>query len=160
MRDVLYITGLFVAFTLLAMDFPSGLSKSFQAPSPPSFASFVELSPSAHAACLESARTSWQVRSGFRGSPVIGSLDSSFPLLTDYLPEKEKVEFRKIETLALPVGQVDVGEYSLLPASEGMDSPMLSTRPVGIGGGDAKDQFSRSEMLSVDAFGKIKEIMQ
>ncbi len=160
MRDVLYIIGLLTIFGLLAMDFPSGVVKQSQFPRSVPFASFVELSPSVHALCLESARTSWQVRSGARGSLIVGSLDSGIPLLADCFPEREKVEFKAIADQALPVGAVDVGEYSLMPVSEGMDSPILSTRPIGPSIDDAEKPFSRSEMLSVDHFRKIKEIMQ
>ena len=165
MRDVLYITGLLAAFMLLTMDFPSELAvRHLDSPSP-AFASFVELPTSVHAAYLESARTSWQVRSGSRGNPVIGSLDSGIPLLADCIPAREKVEFKEIETAALPAGQVDVGEYALMPVSEGVDNPVFSTRPAAVDGGDAvaEDEskpFSRQEMLSVEAFRKIKEIMQ
>ena len=165
MRDVLYIVGLSAAFALLAMDFPSRLAEKCPERTQVSFASFVELSPSMHAAYLESARTSWQVRSDSRGGPAIGSLDSGIPLLMDSFPAREAVEFKEMETAALPAGQVDVGEYSLMPTSEGVDYPGFSSRPVAedakdADSGDESRPFPRAEMLSVDAFRKIKEIMQ
>ena len=165
MRDVLYITGLLAAFMLLTMDFPSELAvRRLDSPSP-AFASFVELPTSVHAAYLESARTSWQVRSDSRGGPAIGSLDSGIPLLMDSFPAREDVEFKEMETAALPAGQVDVGEYSLMPTSEGVDYPGFSSRPIAedakdADSGDESRPFPRAEMLSVDAFRKIKEIMQ
>ena len=131
MRDILYILCLFAFFLLLAADFPMALAKVHEVPRQrAAFATFVELSPSVHAACLESARTTWQVRSGSRGRPVIGSLDSGIPLLTSFLPQQEKVVFGDIEISSVPIGSVDVGVYSLLPATESMDNPILSTRPV------------------------------
>ena len=105
------------------------------------------------------------MRRGFRGSPAIGSLDSEIPLLAECLPALKKVEFMEIETLAFPLERVDVGEYSLLPVSKGVDNPVFSTKPVvsdakNTDGGNKFEPFSMSEMLSVDAFRKIKEIMQ
>lgn len=165
MRDILYIIGLLAAFMLLAFDFPSKISEKCPERIQVPFASFVELSPSMHAAYLESARTSWQVRSGSKGGPAIGSLDSGIPLLADCLPAQADVEFMEIETAVLPVGQVDVGEYSLMPLSEGFDDPRFSSRPAAVAANDADSRdeskpFSRSDMLSVDSFRKIKEIMQ
>ena len=163
MRDLLYIVGLLAAVCILAADFPvSAANVSGEESVRVPFASYVELSPSVHAAYLESARTSWQVRSGSRGRPVIGSLDSGVPLLMESLPVREKVEFGRIEGSASPVGIVDVGVYSLLPGSEGVDSPRFSAKPqcdmVEDGGNDKA--FPKDEMLSVDQFRKLKEIMQ
>ena len=165
MRDILYITGLFAAFLALAMDFPQKLAEERRDRPVPSFASFVELSPSVHAACLELARTSWQVRSGSRGRPVIGSLDSGIPLLTEFLPPREKVMFADVEITPMPAGPVDVGVYSLLPASESADNAVYSTRPAKTApekdqGKDTSVPFSKKDMLSVDQFRKLKEIMQ
>ena len=164
MRDVLYIIGLLAAFALLAADFPSAaVEMRHDAPSPV-FASFVELSPSVHAAYFESAKTSWQVRSGSRGSPVTGSLDSGIPLLADSIPAAGKVVFREIEDSAFPVGQVDAAVFSLVPDSEGVDYPAFSTKPTASGAADGlKDisgPFPKSEMLSVESYRKIKEIIQ
>ena len=61
MRDLLYIVGLMAAICIFAADFPVAVAtvcKEGTARVP--FASYVELSPSVHAAYLESARTSWQ----------------------------------------------------------------------------------------------------
>jgi hypothetical protein len=160
MRDLAYITGLFAAFVLLAMDFPSQIADSRRSVPSPAFASFVELSSSAHSACLEAARTSWQVRSGSMGNPVIGSLDSGFPLLAEHLPACEKVKFKDVAISSFPVGRVDAGEYSLMPMTEGQDIPMPSPMPSPIGGDEVEKPFPRSEMLSTDVLKKIKEIMK
>ena len=166
MRDMLYISCLFAFFLLLAADFPMESAKTCPTPvRHPAFASFVELSPSVHAACLESARTIWQVRSGSRGRPVIGSLDSGIPLLTEFLPPREKVMFADVEITPMPTGPVDVGVYSLLPASESADNAVYSTRPAKTApekdqGKDTSVPFSKKDMLSVDQFRKLKEIMQ
>ena len=160
MRDILYITGLFAAFLALAMDFPQKLAEERRDRPVPSFASFVELSPSVHAACLELARTSWQVRSGSMANPVIGSLDSGIPLLSDSLPPAAKVEFREIAVPALPVGRADMEDYSLLPATSGADSPAFATRPSGPAEDGAGPAFPRQEMISVETSRKLKEIMQ
>ena len=166
MRDAFYIFGLFAFFLLLAADFPAQLAEDRPLPARKStFASFVELPPSVHAAYLESARTTWQVRSGSRGRPVIGSLDSGVPLLTDSLPPREKVVFGVIEIPDMPVGATDIGAYSLVPATGGADSPVFCARPAnscapGDSGGDASAPFRRSDMLSIDNYGKLKEIMQ
>ena len=166
MRDALYISGLFAFFLLLAADFPARLAEiSPAAERQRAFASFVELPPATHAACLESARTIWQVRSGSRGRPVIGSLDSGVPLLTDCLPPRESAVFGDIEIPSMPLGPADVGAYSLLPATEGADVPAFGARPPDSGarkGGSAgaTAPFPADEMLSVDRYGKLKEIMQ
>ena len=163
MRDVLYIVGLMAAICILAADFPVAVANVCEGePGRIPFASYVELSPSAHASYLESARTSWQVRNGSRGHPVIGSLDSGVPLLMESFPAREKVEFRRIDGLDSPVGPVDVGMYSLLPGSEGMDSPRFSSRPQRSVPEDAGKgmAFPKEEMLSVDQFRKLKEITQ
>ena len=163
MRDLLYIVGLMLAMCILAADFPATVATVHdegyvRVP----FASYVELSPSVHAAYLESARTSWQVRSGSRGRPVIGSLDSGVPLLMDTLPSREKVVFRRVDGLDSPVGPIDVDVYSLLPGTEGVNSPRFSAKPQhgAPEGGDKPMAFPDVEMLSVDQFRKLKEIMQ
>lgn len=163
MRDFLYIAGLLAAVCILATDFPvAAANVCNEGPVRIPFASYVELRPSVHAAYLESARTSWQVRSGSRGHPVIGSLDSGVPLLMESLPARENVEFRRMDGLDSPVGNVDVGVYSLLPGSEGVNSPGFSAKPQrGVPEGGDKDMvFPKDEMLSVDQFRKLKEIMQ
>ena len=163
MRDLLYIVGLMAAICIFAADFPVAVAtvcKEGSARVP--FASYVELSPSVHAAYLESARTSWQVRSGSRVRPVIGSLDSGVPLLMETLPAWVKVEFSRVEGMDSPVGPVDVDVYSLLPGTEGVNSQKFSAKPCyGVPEGvDKAMAFPKAEMLSVDQFRKIKEIMQ
>lgn len=164
MRETLYILGLMGAIFLLALDFPAGaVGIAPQARVRPPFASYVELSPSAHAACLEAAKTSWQVRSGSRGRPVIGSLDSGVPLLMDSLPSPEKVVFRECDVSDSPVGLAEIDVYSLMPGTEGVDSPSFKVRPQGDDGakaGERKAAFPRADMLSIKDFGKLKEIMQ
>ena len=93
---------------------------------------------------------------------MIGSLDSGVPLLMEALPAYEKVEFRRMDGMDSPVGNVDIDVYSLLPGSEGVDSPRFSAKPQrGIPEGGNKDMaFPKAEMLSVDQFRKLKEIMQ
>ena len=161
MRDVLYIFSLFAFFLLLATDFPGGLATPCPPPvRPAAFASFVELPPSVHAAYLESARTTWQVRNGLRLRPVIGSLDSGVPLLADGLPPRDGVVFADVEIPAMPVGAADIGSYSLMPASEGADIPAFSVRPAGHDAPIPTETFSRKDMLSIDNYGKIKEMIQ
>lgn len=161
MRDAIHIVCLFAFFLLLAADFPGGLAGPCPAPvRQPAFASFVELHPSVHAVYLESARTTWQVRNASRRRPVIGSLDSGVPLLSDCLPPRDKVVFADIEIPAMPAGPADIGAYSLVPASEGADIPAFSTRPAERGTDVATERFSRQDMLSVDNYGKTKEMMQ
>ena len=161
MRDALYIFCLFAFFLLLAADFPSGLATSCTVPErQPVFASFVELPPSVHAACLESARTTWQVRNGSRSRPIIGSLDSGVPLLLDSLPPREGVVFADIEIPVMSTVPIDIGAYSLMPESEGADNPAFSTRPTRQDAAVPTEMFSRKDMLSVDNYGKIKEMIQ
>lgn len=167
MRDILYIFGLFAFFLLLAADFPEGMAERCAASEPrAAFASFVELPPAMHAACLESARTTWQVRNGSRGRPVIGILDSGIPLLTDHLPPRENVVFKDIEIQSKPVGPTDISVYSLMPATEGVNSPAFETRSISDSavvkevGASAKAPFPDDEMLSTDRYRKLKEIMQ
>jgi hypothetical protein len=93
---------------------------------------------------------------------VIGSLDSGVPLLMESLPVREKVEFRRMDSLDSPVGNVDIDVYSLLPGSEGVDSPRFFAKPQR-GMPEDVDKtiaFPDVEMLSVDQFRKLKEIMQ
>lgn len=161
MRDALYIFCLFVLFLLLAADFPDGLATTCPPPvRHAAFASFVELPSSLHAAYLESARTTWQVRNGSWRGPVIGSLDSGVPFLAESLPPREEVVFAGIEIPVMPAGPIDVGTYSLMPTSEGVDNPTFSTRPSEQGELGVQEPFSRKDMLSIDNYGKIKEMIQ
>ena len=93
---------------------------------------------------------------------MIGSLDSGIPLLTDSLPARGKVEFRRMGVSVLPVGPANVEVYSLLPGSEGSDISVFSSRPQGVVPDDCAKgaAFPKDEMLSVDQFRKLKEIMQ
>lgn len=162
MREIFYITGLMAAISLLALDFPVGVSGLVhEVRANPPFASYVELSPSVHAACLETAKTSWQVRSGSRGRPVIGSLDSGVPLLTDALPPMTKVVFREIGDGDSPLGPIDTDVYSLMPGTEGSDIPSFAVRPQDVkDAGGNRAGFTKDDMLSVENFRKLKEIMQ
>ena len=78
------------------------------------------------------------------------------------LPVREKVEFRRMDGSDSPVGNVDIDVYSLLPGSAGVDSPRFSAKPQrGMPEGGGKDMaFPKAEMLSVEQFRKLKEIMQ
>ena len=163
MRDILYILGLMAIIFFLAADFPVAVADVCRKePSHVSFASYVELSPTVHAAYLEAARTSWQVRSGSRRRPVIGSLDSDVPLLSESLPEQEKVEFKKIDKLDSPIGSLDVNVCLLMPGSEGADISKFASKPqLSVPDNDSKKVFfTKDEMLSVEQFKKLKEIMQ
>ncbi|MBO5941503.1 MAG: hypothetical protein J6R18_09950 [Kiritimatiellae bacterium] len=164
MRDVLYIACLFLAAAVLSMDFPVEAAKIWtDSHSPSPFASYVELSPQVHAACIESARTSWQVRSGSKGRPSIGSLDSGVPLLSESLPPRETIVFRRKENLSSPVGPVRTEVYSLMPLTSGADIEKYSSAPPS---GKRPSEviselpFSAGEMLSTENSGKLKEIMQ
>ena len=166
MRDMLYISCLFACFLLLAAQFPSNMEgKRTAGGNQAAYASFVELPSSVHASCLEAAKTTWQVRSGSRGRTVIGSLDAGIPLLADSFPPMERPALADIEVSFMPAGPADVCVYSLLPSSEGVDSPAFSMRSTHSGGKNSADDgssppFTKADMLSVDGFKKLKEIMQ
>ena len=161
MRDLLYITGLIALVVLLAAEFPVSATPSISGGAmKPAFASFVELSPAVHAACLESARASWQMRRNSGGRHAIGSLDSGVPLLNDEYPQREKVAFGAVDVPNLPAGPLDVLVYSLLPATEGCDIPSLTVRPqngTSTGNGAV---FGREEMISIENFDKLKEMIK
>jgi hypothetical protein len=163
MRDALYITGLLAAVFVLAADFPVGVADvRADAGMRTAFASFVELSPSVHAACLETAKTSWQVRSGSRARPLIGSLDAAVPLLDATIPAGEKDVFADVPVTDSPLGAPPVEVYSLMPESAGADSSRFVARPVRTG--DAADEatlpFPKNDMLSLEPFSKLKEMIK
>jgi hypothetical protein len=163
MRDLLYITGLLAAVFVLAADFPAGVAGvRTDAGMRTAFASFAELSPSVHAACLEAAKTSWQVRSGSRARPVIGSLDAAVPLLDATVPPGEKVVFGDIPGTDSPVGAPSVEMYSLMPESAGADSSRFAVRPVRAAGAaeGSSAPFPKENMLSLERFSKLKEIIK
>lgn len=162
MRDFLYITGLMTAVFMLAADFPAAsVAPGVEPPAGPVFASFTELSPSLHAACLDAAKTSWQVRSGSRARPVIGSLDAGVPLLNAALPPPEKVVFAELAVDENPAGVPETDVYSLLPASAAADCAVFTPQPVRDAASlDTQTAFPKKEMLSTDDFIKLKEIMQ
>ncbi len=163
MRDALYMTGLLVAVFVLAADFPVGVASIRRKAAPHIvFASFAELSPSVHAACLEAAKTSWQVKSGSRARPLIGSLDAAVPLLNATVPSGEKAVFDDVSVTDSPLGTPQVEVYSLMPESAGTDSSRFAVRPVRAGDAadDASDAFSKDDMLSLESFSNLKEIIK
>jgi hypothetical protein len=163
MRDALYIVGLMVAAFVLAADFPAGIAGVRQEAAPrAAFASFAELTPSVHAACLEAAKTSWQVRSGSRARPLIGSLDAAVPLLDATIPPGEKVVFADMPITDSPLAAPPVDVYSLMPRSVGADCPRLTSRPMRTDSAadGAALPFPKDDMLSLESFTKLKEIIK
>lgn len=166
MRDIVHIVGLLLLFAFLGMQFPGGAVKTALMADGQGgpFASFVTLSPEAYASCLDSARTSWQVRREARNQLAIGRLDSGITLLDDSLAAPEFPIMNDAAPAPSRLPPPDVETYSMLPSTMGMDVPGLSTRatpPARPGekeGGQAA--FSREEMLSVDGMKSLKEIMQ
>ena len=163
MRDALHIGGLFLVFAFLATRFPSVAPLPQGDDARPAFASFVTLSSEAHAARLESARTSWQVRSQARGRPSIGRLDSGIPLLSDALPAPAQAEFPRLDPDASSLPPPDAETYALLPGTEGAAMPEFAPRARKAESGDAPARppaFGREEMLSTDNSTTLKEIMR
>ena len=163
MRDALYMAGLMAAVFVLVADFPAGIADFRQeAASRTAFASFAELAPCVHAACLEAAKTSWQVRSGSRARPLIGSLDAAVPLLDATIPAGEKVVFADVPITDSPLGVPPVEVYSLMPESAGAESSRFVASPVRTG--DAADEatlpFPKNDMLSLEPFSKLKEMIK
>ena len=161
MRDALHIGGLFLVFAFLATRFPPVAPLPHGDGDRPAFASFVTLTPAAHAALLGAARTSWQVRSQARSRPSIGRLDSGIPLLSEALPPPEPVDFPPLdpETSSLP--PPDSEAYALLPRTEGAAMPEFAPRRAESAGASARrPAFGREEMLSTDNSTILKEIMQ
>lgn len=161
MRDALYIVCLFAAVFLLALDYPSGIWNLDEPHSPgAAFASFVTLSPSVHAACIEAARTSWKVTSEARSRPVERSLDSGISLLDDFLPPPAKA-FVDVSGFSVASfgGSPAVDIYSLLPETAEKNMLKFSAKPSG-GEHSPAPAFSMGEMLSTSNSATLKEIMQ
>ena len=167
MRDVFHIGGLFLVFAFLVTRFPSDLplaSEPERGALLP-FASFVTFSPAAHAARLEAARTSWQVRSRARGRPAIGSLDSDIPLLMETLPPPETGGFATFPAEISDLPPPDVETYALLPPTSGADMPDFvlparRTETVDLAMPTSNKVFGRDEMLSTENSRTLKEIMK
>ena len=166
MRDFLQIGVLFFLFAFLVTRYPTTVPKASPVARPvSSFASFVTLSPSAHAARLEAARTSWQVRSKARGRPMIGRLDSSIPLLTDALPPPEADAFAPLPVTRAALPAPDADTYALMPPTLGAEMAdfAIGTRQAGSGLQSAvavQPPFDRKAMLATDDYRSIKEIMK
>lgn len=167
MRDALHIVGLLLLFSFLGMQFPNdAMSCAVQNGADRPFASFVQLSPEAHAACLDAARTSWQVRSAARSRLAVGRLDSGIPLLDDSIaaPAFSLREDAPPPPTRLP--PPDEGAFVLLPPTMGRSIPSLTThalatdRPSDSGNAARHEAFSRDEMLSVEGMNSLKEIMK
>ena len=167
MRDVFHIGGLFLVFAFLVTRFPSDLALPAEsAKAAPPFAAFVTLSPEAHAAWLEAARTSWQVRSRARGRPSIGRLDSDIPLLKEALPPPEMGGFAPLSSDVSDLPPPDVETYAFLPPTAGADMPDFAlparraasaTSAVTV---PPPAAFGRDEMLSIEKTKTLKEILK
>jgi len=167
MRDALHMIGLFAVFAFLALQFPeSAVSKGAREMARAPFATFVTLSPAAHAAYLDRARTSWQVRSEARSRPNIGRLDSDVPILSEALPPPVFYLATLPSAPSAPLPPPDPETYSLLPPTRGANVPAFAVR-VPRAEADrlpedatAKAAFGRAEMLSTENSKILKEIMQ
>lgn len=162
MRDMFHIGCLFLVFAFLVTRYPSEMpSVASSARAYPSFAAFVELSPSTHAARLEAARTSWQVRSQAR----IGQLDSDVPLLSETLPPPVVSEVHPFSGYNAELVAPDANTYSLLPPTAGAEMPEFTIkdmqRPAG-GALELQDRqaFSKDQMLAIEDYKTLKEIMR
>lgn len=160
MRDWLHVCGLFALFAFLATRFPLALPDPAMPPSG-GFAAFVTLSPARHDALLESARTSWQVRSEARNRPSVGRLDAEAPLLADSLPPIAAPVFRDAPATRKAIGEPDVRAYGFMPATLGAGMPEYAVgkgKPAAPAA--AEPAFSREEMLSTENSPILKELMQ
>ena len=166
MRDVLHIGGLFLVFAFLVTRFPSVVPLPSSDGARSAFAAFVTLSPAAHAARLEAARTSWQVRSRARGRPSIGRLDSDVPLLAETLPAPETEAFSVLPSDVSFLSSPDVETYAFLPPTVGADMPEFVIRAQQAETVDppadrtSRMVFGREEMLSTENSRTLKEIMK
>ena len=167
MRDVLHIGCLFFVFAFLMTRFPTDVPTGQPSPPPAPFAAFVTFSPAAHAAQLEAARTSWQVRSRARGRPSIGRLDADVPLLAETLPPPAPGVFQqrlgKPESLPEP----DVSTYAFLPPTAGAEMPdftIRAGRSAAVRPAERRTShppvFGKDEMLSLDGYRTLKELMK
>ena len=163
MRDALHIGGLFLMFAFLATRFPSAAPLPPDVGPRPAFASFVTFTPAAHAARLEAARTSWQVRSQARSRPSIGRLDTGIPLLSETLPPPATAAFPLPGPARSRLPPPDAETYALLPGTEGAEMPEFAPRARRTEPADTPVRppaFGRDEMLSTDNSTILKEIMQ
>ena len=167
MRDALHITGLFLLFAFLALQYPQVDAGAFRSDEDvASFASFVTLSPAAHAAFIEAARTSWQVSNEARGTLSVGRLDSDVPLLSDALPPLSGPNLSMPSADGAPIPPPDPDAYSLIPPTMGRDEPAFAARaPLTETDhppdeSSAKAAFAREDMLSTENSKTLKEIMQ
>ena len=167
MRDVFYIGGLFLVFAFLATRFPSQLPADPPPSVPVPFASFVTFSPAAHAAQLEAARTSWQVRNRARGRPSIGRLDADIPLLSDALPPPTIGGFPRQSALSGDFPEPDAATYAFLPPTMGAALPdfAIPANPAATphlpeGRTDRPPTFGLNEMLSIENYRTLKELIR
>lgn len=159
----MHIAGLFLIFAFLATRFPQSAPAVAAASAPqPAFASFVMPSPETHVAWLEAARTSWQVRSHARGRPSIGRLDFEVPLLSAAIPPAASAEFLPLPShTALP--PPDAATFALLPPTMGAAMPEFAIPPRRATGDAPLGRvlaFSRKEMLALDDYITVKEMMK
>ena len=163
MRDAIYIVGLFLVFAFLVTRYPSEMPAAAVSPCP-AFASFIMLSPAAHAAWLEAARTSWQVRNQGRGRPSFGRLDFDVPLLSATIPPVSLAGFSPLPSPEMALPPPDAATYAFLPPTCGADLPDFAIPRTGAEAvsppGDGRISFSRREMLSLDHYKSVKEIMK
>ena len=167
MRDAIHITGLILLFAFLAGQYPLvDAGKSGGGADTKAFASFITLSPAAHAAYIEATRTSWQVSNEARGMPSIGRLDSDVPLLSDMMPPLTKPNLAMPAPEGPNVPPPDPDVYSLIPPTMGMDVRAFALN-VRRGDADlraketaAKEAFGKADMLSTENSRTLKEIMQ
>lgn len=167
MRDAIHIMGLALLFVFLAVQYPlADAVDCAGAADTAAFASFITLSPAAHAAYIDATRTSWQVSNEARGMPSIGRLDSDVPMLSNTLPPipDPNPDTSAPEGPQLPSPDPDV--YSLIPPTMGGDVSAFAVRSLPgetdrrPGDRAEKAAFGRDEMLSVDNYRSLKEIMQ
>ena len=167
MRDFLHISCLFLVFAFLATRFPSEVPFVPPQAAPASFASFVTLSPAAHAAQLEAARTSWQVRSKARGRPSIGRLDADIPLLSETLPPPAAAGFPYSPLEPVPFPEPDLATFAFLPPTAGAEMPDFAIRAFQTQGHQPPEgrtgrppAFDRREMLSTKDYRTLKELLK
>ena len=160
MRDIVQIGALMLLFAFLATRFPEKLPfEAKENAEQPPFAAFVELSPEANAALIESARTSWQVRSEARSRPSIGRLDSGVPLLEDVPPPHAPPSFPHLRLGRDPLGAPTVDAYSLLPETRGAEVPAFTVKAPPPRAAAAPAAFSTNDMISTDNYSTLKEMM-
>lgn len=168
MRDAIYVIGLFLIFSFLAMQFPLGVvdercvHDSGNAP----FATYVTLTPETYAVYLDAARTSWQVRRDARGRPYIGRLDSDIQLLDEsILPPLVNVPAAPRHS-GPPIPPPEIETYSMIPPTKGVDVAAFSMRASRAERDHPPEEtserhsFGRTDMLSTDNSRILKEIMQ